>query len=127
MIKQMTHYFSRIVDGSDTSSSKRLVTLLIALHFIISSFATLIVAIYVIFHVPKGQVDEKLLNLLREILQYDFYIILSGLGFITMEGFTQVMVERAKLPLSVTPLASTTTTTTCPPPVPPSTPENEQE
>ena len=126
-MKQMVNYFSKIVDGGDTASSKRLVTLLIALHFIVSSFATLIVAIYVIFHVPKGQVDEKLLNLLREILQYDFYIILSGLGFITMEGFTQVMIERAKLnwPGGSTPVATTTTTTK--PYVPPSTPENEQE
>lgn len=124
MMKKMANYFSKVVDGNETASAKRVVTLLIALHFIVSSFATLIVTFYVIFYIPKGQVDEKLLSMLREILRWDFWIIIAGLGFITTEGFTTMMIEKAKQPDF--PYCTTTTSTTLPP-VPPAIPENEQE
>lgn len=92
----MTNFWNNILSSKDTASSKRLVTLIISLHFIIASFTILFIAFYVIFYTTKGKVDEALLNMLKDVLEYDFYIIVSGLGFITADNFTQVMIERAK-------------------------------
>jgi len=92
----MNKFWKSVVSSDGTSSSKRLVTLIISLHFIVASFAILFIAFYVIFYLPKGKVEPELLGLLKEVLEYDFYIILSGLGFITTENMGQVMLERAK-------------------------------
>jgi hypothetical protein len=89
-------FWNKILSSKDPTSSKRLVTLIISAHFIIASFTILFIANYVIFYVPKGQIDKELLSLLKEVLEYDFYIILSGLGFITADGLVTVMGEKAK-------------------------------
>ena len=94
--RKMSNFWKSILSSKDPSSSKRLVTLIISFHFIVSSFAILFVAFYVIFKMPKGQVNTDLLSLLEKILEYDFYIILSGLGFIAADNLGQIMLERAK-------------------------------
>lgn len=91
-----SNFWNRILSSSDTTSSKRLVTLIISLHFIIASFVILFIAFYVIFYTTKGKVDQALLDMLKDVLEYDFYIILSGLGFITADNFGQMMLDRAK-------------------------------
>lgn len=92
----MNNFWSSILSSKETASSKRLVTLIISLHFIIASFAILFIAFYVIFYLPKGKVEATLLDMLKQVLEYDFYIILSGLGFITADNMGQIMLERAK-------------------------------
>jgi O-antigen/teichoic acid export membrane protein len=92
----MKQLIKDIIDKDNPASSKRFVTLLIALHFILSSFAVLFTSFYVIFHIPKGQLDERLLGVLKQILDYDFYIILSGLSFITVEQAGTVLIEFIK-------------------------------
>jgi len=87
-------FLKRVLDSKDTASSKRLVTLIIALHFVIASFAILFLVCYIALTIPKGVVDATLLSSLEKILQYDFYIILSGLGFITSEGLVQIILNR---------------------------------
>jgi len=87
-------FWSRILDGNDALSSKRLITLIVAAHFILSSFVILFFATYVILYLPKGKVDPELLKALKQVLEYDFYIILSGLGFVTSEGIVQIIVSR---------------------------------
>lgn len=89
-------FWREILSGTNTTSSKRLVTLIISLHFILASFATLFFAFYVIFYLPKGRIEPELIALLKEVLEYDFYIILSGLGFITVEGTASILMERVK-------------------------------
>ena len=89
-----TSYLKRILDSNDTASSKRLVTLIIALHFIIASFAILFLVCYVALVLPKGRVDATLLSSLEKILQYDFYIILAGLGIITSEGLVSMIINK---------------------------------
>lgn len=89
-------FWRSIVASDDTASSKRLVTLIIALHFIIASFATLFIAFYVVFYLPKGRVEVSLLDMLKQIMEYDFFIILSGLGFITAENLFQILLEKTK-------------------------------
>lgn len=78
-------------------SSKRLVTLIISLHFILASFSILFIAFYVIFYTTKGKVDKDLLEMLKDVLEYDFYIILSGLGFVTVDNIGQIIIERIKI------------------------------
>lgn len=87
----------RILSAGDPTSSKRLVTLVIAAHFIIASFVILFFAFYVIVVEPKGMVKPEILQLLQNVMEYDFYIILAGLGFITGENLGQVLLEKAKV------------------------------
>lgn len=89
----------KLMDPSDKeNSSKRFITLIIAFHFILASFFILFLFGFLIFRDAKGSLElVKLVSAnLEGILEYDFYIIISGLGFITAEGFTTVLVERAK-------------------------------
>lgn len=90
----MTNYFRKLISSNDTASSKRFVTLVIAAHFIVASFVILFFTFYVILYMPKGKIEPQLLETLKQVLEYDFYIILSGLGFITVEGFTKLMIKR---------------------------------
>jgi hypothetical protein len=84
-------FLKRVVDSKDTASSKRFITLIIASHFVIASFVILYLVYYVVVYLPEGKVDKALLSSLERILQYDFYIILSGLGLITSEGLVTII------------------------------------
>ncbi len=88
-------FIKRILDSKDTASSKRFITLVIASHFIVASFAILFLVCYVVVALPKGKVDPQLMAALQTILEYDFYIILAGLGIITSEGLVSMIVNRA--------------------------------
>ncbi len=87
-------YIKDVISPSDTSSSRKFVTLIIAAHFIVASFVVLFFAFYVVLWSPKGKTDVDLLNVLKMVLQYDFYIILSGLGFVTSSDLVRVWVAR---------------------------------
>jgi hypothetical protein len=87
-------YFKDLLSNSDTSSSRKFVTLIISFHFILASFVILFFAFYVVIWMPKGKVDIELLSALKQVLQYDFYIILSGLGFITSSDLVRVIISR---------------------------------
>lgn len=91
-----SNFWKQVLNSKDTTSSKRLVTLIISLHFIIASFSVLFIAFYVIFYLPKGRVEPELLSMLKQVLEYDFYVILSGLGFITADNMAQIMLEKSK-------------------------------
>lgn len=93
----LSKFFNSVLSSKDTTSSKRLVTLLTAFHFFLASFTILFIAFYVIFYTTKGRVDKDLLEMLKDVLEYDFYIILSGLGFVTADNIGQVILERAKI------------------------------
>lgn len=92
----MSSFWKQILDSKNPSSSKRLVTLIISGLFIVSCFSILFVAFYVIFFLPRGKVDRDLLEALKQVLEYEFYIILSGLGFVTVDNMGQMMIERTK-------------------------------
>lgn len=87
-------FIRKILDSKDTASSKRFITLVIASHFVISSFTILFLVCYVIIALPKGKVNTDLLAALQHILEYDFYIILAGLGIITSEGLVSMIVNK---------------------------------
>ncbi len=116
----MKKFWSKIISSKDTHSSKRLITLIISLHFIVASFVVLFFSFYLIVSTPKGTVNIDLINLLKNVLEYDFYIILSGLGFITADNMGQMLIERAKVTAAniisstttVEPMSPTTVTNT---------------
>jgi len=87
-------FWRSIINAEDPTSSKRLITLLVSLHFIMASFVILFLVCYVVMYLPKGKVEKVLLDSLGKVLEYDFYIILSGLGFITSEGVVKMFVTK---------------------------------
>ena len=91
-------FWRSILSPESTTSSKRLVTLIISLHFIVASFVVLFIAFYVIFYTTKGKVDKDLLGMLKDVLEYDFYIIVAGLGFITGADMVTIVVSKNKIP-----------------------------
>lgn len=97
----MKEFWKSIISSDNPASSKRMVTLIISLHFIVASFVILFIAFYVIFYTTKGKVDTALLGMLKDVLEYDFYIILSGLGFITAENVSQIIIEKAKAKIPI--------------------------
>lgn len=92
----MKKFLIKILSASDDTSSKRLITLILAFIFILAQFVILFIAFYVIFYTTRGKVDKDLIDLLKTVLEYDFYIILSGLGFITADMFGRMMVEKVR-------------------------------
>ena len=92
-------FWDSIIDSKSTTSSKRVITLLVSLHFILASFVILFLVCYVVMYLPKGKVEPVLLDSLGKVLEYDFYIILSGLGFITSEGVVQMIVSKNTPPI----------------------------
>lgn len=109
-------FLARILDSNDTASSKRFITLVIASHFVLASFAILFLVCYVVLVLPKGKVDPQLMAALQTILEYDFYIILAGLGIITSEGLLTILVKRGTSTIDSFPPPETTI---FPPPPPP--------
>lgn len=89
-------FWKSVVSSSDPTSSKRVITLILAAIFILAQMAIVFIAFYVIFYTTRGKVDKDLLDTLRAVLEYDFYIILSGLGFITADGLGQILIEKYK-------------------------------
>ena len=98
MAKKLKTFWNSLIDADNPTSSKRLITLLISLHFILASFVILYLVCYVIMFLPKGKVEPVLLDALGKVLEYDFYIILSGLGFITSEGVVKMFISKNKPP-----------------------------
>lgn len=92
----MNSFFKQILSSESAQSAKRFVTLIICAHFVIAAFVILFLVCYMVAVVPKGVVNKDLLNLLGEILKDDMYVILSGLGFIGLENWGQIQLEKAK-------------------------------
>lgn len=89
-------FWNNILSSDDPTSSKRLITLILAGIFILAQLAILFIAFYVVFYTIRGKVDVDLLHMLDKVLEYDFYIILSGLGFITVDNLGQILLEKSK-------------------------------
>jgi len=92
-----TEYFKSLVKSDETESSKRFITLVIAGIFILTQLLILIFTFLLIIYVPKGKVDPGLLASLENIQDKDFYIILTGLGFITADNLFQLILAKTKV------------------------------
>lgn len=87
------------MDPSDReNSSKRFITLIVSFHFIVASFFILFLMWYLLYHDTNTSIElfKSSVGVLKDILLYDFGIITIGLGFITAEQFTRMMVEKFK-------------------------------
>lgn len=69
----------KLIDKNDPASLKGFVALTTTLHFIVSAFVILALVIYAALYIMKGSIDKILVDLLGEILKYDFYIIATAI------------------------------------------------
>ena len=92
----MKKFFKSLISSESTDSAKRFITLFLAAHFIIAGFVILFLVCYLVAVTPKGTVNKDLVGLLGDILQNDMFVILSGLGFIGLENWSQIQLEKAK-------------------------------
>ncbi len=99
MFKTKKTFIRKLLNANDVeNSSKRFITLIVAFHFILASFFILFLLGYAVFRDTKGDIEilKVIGNIFTTILEYDFFIIIVGLGFITAEQFTKVLVEKFK-------------------------------
>jgi len=89
-------FFYDLIDSDNEKSSKRFITLVAMLHFIIGSFLILGLFTFVAIHPTKGDIEFlKIMNdILKVILEYDFLIIVAGLGMITSENLGKILVKK---------------------------------
>ena len=87
-------FLNGVIDPNTNSSSKRFITLLMLLHFIITAFLVTFFVFYLIIFTPKGTVNETLVGLLKDIIDVDKYVILGGIGLITAEAMAKILVQK---------------------------------
>lgn len=90
----MKDYLKKLIDARDKASIRRFITLLISFHFILASFVILFFNFAILIWMPKGKIDIALLDSLNNILEKDFYIMLVGLGLITVDGLYNLLLAR---------------------------------
>jgi hypothetical protein len=77
------NFIRGLLSGDDERSSRKLITLVISFHFILSSFVLLFT-----------KVSNANAQLFEKIIDYDFFIIVIGMGFITVTDFIKLMLAR---------------------------------
>lgn len=92
----MKKFFKNVISSKDSSSAKRFVTLVMSALFIFTQLGIMFLIGYMVFYIPKGKLEPHLLDLMKDILEYNMWIIMSGLGFVAVENMGQYMVERVK-------------------------------
>jgi hypothetical protein len=92
----MKEFFKSILNPESASSVRRFATLMSLGFFCITSLLVVFFVFYLVLFTPKGAVNIDLLGVLKDILEYHFYIILAGSGLITIDALGRMMVERVK-------------------------------
>lgn len=87
-------YLKDIINPNTDASAKRFVTLFLVFHFVVTAFLVTFFVFYLILFTPKGSVNPLLVSLLSDILETDKWVMLGGLGFITAEGLTKIVVQK---------------------------------
>lgn len=87
-------YLKDVISPSDNTSSRKFITLLISGIFLLAQMLIVGFCFFLILYKTKGQVDKDLLDTLKDILRYDFYIILSGLGFVTSSDLVRIIISK---------------------------------
>jgi len=90
------NFWSSVLSSEDPKSAKRLITLIMAAHFIVTSFLVSFFAFYLVIYTPKGSVNKDLLGLLSDILENDIIVITGGLAMIGAENIGSIILEKAK-------------------------------
>lgn len=92
----MNNFWRGILSENGNFSSKRLVTVVTAGIFIISCITVIILLIFMFLSVTKTQglnikALEELTDLLRDVMYYEFMLVVSGLGYITAPQFATAL------------------------------------
>jgi len=95
MGKKLGIFWQRIVSSQYKEDAKVVVMVVMAAHFILTSFLATFFLFYLALYTAKGSINKDLLDLLGEILKNDFWIIIAGFGFISSVDFGQAMIQRA--------------------------------
>lgn len=82
---RITSYIKRLLSAKDEASIKRFIVLFTFLHFALASYL-------ILFGVVRTTVDK---DMMKFILDCDYYIILVGLGVIGAENIASVLAQRA--------------------------------
>lgn len=80
----MFSYIKNLLSSKDDASIKRFIVFMVFIHFALSSFL-------VLFGIIRATVDKEIMKF---ILDCDFYIILVGLGVIGVENVANVLAQR---------------------------------
>lgn len=93
---RLKQFFYDLINTDNDKSSKRFIILVAMLHFIIGSFLILGLFTFVAIRPTKGDLEFlKIMNeVLKAILEYDFFIIIGGLGFVTVENLGKILVRK---------------------------------
>lgn len=97
MIKALYKLFLSAVNPKDNYSSKRITLLLSLLYFFF--FSTIMGSMVAIAFFVSGRNNPEfipLINFLSQIMEYNFWIILASLGFITSVDLGYALVQRVK-------------------------------
>ncbi len=94
-MKSTLSWLQRLVSSQYKEDAKVMVMVVMAAHFIITSFLVTFFAFYLVLYTPKGAVNTTLIELLKNILENDFWIIVAGFGFISTVDFGQAMIQKA--------------------------------
>lgn len=97
-IGRIRGFFLALLDENNDRSTKRFVTLIATLFYIIGSTIAIGLFLFVSIHPTQGNLEFlKIITIsFNEILEKTFLIILGGLGFMTAKDFATAIVERAK-------------------------------
>ncbi len=96
-MRKLRKLFLSAVNPRDNYSSKRITLLLSLLYFFF--FSTLMGSMVAIAFFVAGRNNPEfipLINFLGQIMEYNFWIILASLGFITSVDLGYAMVQKAK-------------------------------
>lgn len=96
MKKKALSYFQKLISTNNTADAKIFITLLMALHFILTAFMFTFLIVGLALFAAKGSINKDLIDLMDSILKNDMVIIGSGLGFISLDLAGQMWVERVK-------------------------------
>jgi hypothetical protein len=91
----------RVVDPKDDLSSKRVTLISSLIYFFISSFIYTILGVIIVFVSGKGDIEQIkiFISLIRELIYYNFLIIVSAIGLITVVDMGRAVVDKAKATL----------------------------
>ena len=89
---------TRVMDPKDDVSSKRFALIMSMVYFFFSNFLFTVIATIVIFTTNKGDIEliKIFISFIKELIYYNFLIIVSILGLITVVDMGYAAVEKAK-------------------------------
>ena len=86
--------WQRLLDEKDTKSSKRFVTLILTLLYVITSLTILFLCVFIV--IKPSKIDDNLLEILMDMIYWDAIIIIAGLGLVTSTTIGKGFISKIK-------------------------------